>query len=46
LQWLSRHWFPALPVDENSMGAALWMEKRHFEQMTNAVAAGIAKAFN
>ncbi|WP_372341083.1 DUF6890 family protein [Nitratidesulfovibrio vulgaris] len=42
---LSRRWFPTRAVDTESMAEALWLERRHWENMGAAVASGIVKAF-
>ncbi|XPV77982.1 MAG: DUF6890 family protein [Desulfovibrio sp.] len=43
---LSRHYFPAREPDAQSMGEALWLHKDHWQNMSVAVANGIAQAFN
>jgi len=40
---LVHHWFPDTPVTNESMGEALYMEQRYWENMKNAVAAGISE---
>jgi len=33
-------------INEQSMAEAMWLEKRYWENMGNAVQSGISKAFN
>ncbi|MFC6806691.1 DUF6890 family protein [Methylophaga thalassica] len=41
---LVHHWLPGQPINEDTMGEAIYLEKRYWENMSNAVAAGIQKA--
>lgn len=41
---LVRHWLPGQPITEENMGEALYMDKRYWEQMRDAIASGINKA--
>jgi hypothetical protein len=41
IELLVRYWLPGQPVTEQTMGEALYMEKRHWKQMREAVTAGI-----
>jgi len=43
---LARRWLPGQPIDSNTLGQALWLEKEHWARMETAIANGIAKAFN
>jgi hypothetical protein len=35
---------PHAPIDEETMGEALWLERNYWKAMTNAIAAGIKQA--
>jgi hypothetical protein len=43
---LTKHWLPGQPIDEQTMAEALWLDQRHWNNTTAAIANGIAKAFN
>lgn len=43
---LRRHYLPHEPDDEEALARAIWLDKQHQENTSNAIAAGIAKAFN
>lgn len=48
LDVLAMHYLPHIPAtdrDEYTLGAALWLEKRYWQQMEIAVANGIGLAF-
>ena len=42
---LVHKWFPGQPIDEQSMGEAVFLERDYWEKMQTAVANGIGKAF-
>ena len=44
LALLVGHYLPGQPVTDQTMGKAMWLEKRQFENMANAVATGITRA--
>jgi hypothetical protein len=46
LEILSKHYLPFEDVTPETMGAALWLEKRQLELMQAATANGINKAFS
>jgi hypothetical protein len=41
-----KHWLPGEPVTAETMAEAMWLDKRHWENLSAAVTNGIAKAFN
>lgn len=41
---LVQHWFPNEPMTEKRMGEALYMERRYWENMKNAISSGIKEA--
>jgi hypothetical protein len=41
---LTKRWLPGAPIDEETMGEALWLERNYWQSMTNAIAAGIKQA--
>ncbi|MGL1097547.1 hypothetical protein ABMX80_07860 [Vibrio vulnificus] len=41
-----RKWLPNEPDDEASLARAVWLEKKHWENLTTATANGVAKAFS
>lgn len=41
MQCLVTHWLPGKPMDANTMGEALYLEERYWENMKNAISAGI-----
>ena len=41
---LVQHWLPGEAVTEKSMGEALFLETRYWENMKHAIAAGIKEA--
>lgn len=43
---LRRHYLPHEPDDEEALARAIWLDKQHWNNTGNAIAAGIAKAFN
>jgi hypothetical protein len=43
---LAKRWLPNAPLDAETMGAALWLERHYWTSMSNAIADGIGKAFN
>lgn len=48
LETLAMHHLPHIPQDQHTaetLGAALWLEKRYWKQMEIAVANGISLAF-
>lgn len=42
---LRRKWLPHETDDEKSLARAIWIEKKHWENMAVAMANGTAKAF-
>jgi hypothetical protein len=44
LSALSRRWFPLLPVTTETMGEALYLDRRELERLEIAVNNGIARA--
>jgi hypothetical protein len=39
-----KKWLPGTPITENSMAEAIFLEKRYWENMRDAIATGIDKA--
>jgi len=40
---LVRHWLPGKEANEQTMGEALYLEKRYWDNMKNAITAGISQ---
>lgn len=43
---LRRHYLPGEPDTTENLAAALWLDNWHWQNMRNAIAGGIALAFN